>query len=480
MNEAPHVRADYGPTAAEHRAPPQNVELEMCVLGAVMLEPATLSIALDILSAESFYLDGHALLFTIFGELAAKGVPPDSIAVLDALRSRNLLDKVGGSGVVMGMLNSIPTAANIEHHSRLVAEKARRRNLIRACTGIINEAYDESLTTEQLLDMAESTLLHLTSSGTAEQTVPMRDALLEYWEALNMRERAGAAALKEGQVPEEPGIKTGMATLDRRIRGLRPGQMITILAAPGGGKSALALQMAVHAAQQNVPVLIFSLEMTAQELVERALCMRTWRRGGGISSERLDRPWELQQPDWDALSEAYMHCGQLPIHFYDRPATMRQITSISRQMAKRHKIGLIIVDYLTCVDKRDMRLGDFEHAGEVAQSCKRLASELRLPVIIPAQLSKAGYEGNKKADLSHARDSGVIIQASHTAIFIWTEVKGADPSKPQKAILDAKKARGAPGGKVDAWFWGATTLFTERTNDAPPANGYGQRTWETQ
>lgn len=465
------------------RVPPQNVELEMCVLGAIMLEPKeAFTVARDYLSKEAFYLDGHALLFELMGELDARGVPPDSIAVLDTLRSRGLLDKVGGSGVVMGLLNSVPTAANIEYHSRLVAEKAQRRNLIRACTGIIEEAYKQELSVEQLLDMAESTVLHLSSTSAAAEFIHIQDVLREYWEKLDARDRelAERRAAGEAHPRIQSGLPTGFVNLDHITGGLRQSELTIIAARPSMGKTALALNFAHNlAVKARIPIAMFSLEMGAEQLAERLLCMGSkyeyQGRIRGIASNRLQSP-DLNDHEWTVLSESYMNLSQAPLYLDDSSLlTISMLKSKCRRLTALHRVQCIIVDYLQLMQgtssSSDNRV---QEVSEISRGLKQIARELRIPVIALSQLSRAvESRQSKRPHLSDLRESGAIEQDADVVMFIhrpdyYEEKKEARQEADYSAVMlpDAEiivaKNRNGPTDTARMLWFKEITRFLDR------------------
>ncbi|MDQ3023008.1 MAG: AAA family ATPase, partial [bacterium] len=281
------------------RVPPQNVELEMCVLGAIMLEPrSAYNVAADFVHRDSFYLDGHGVIFELMTDLSRRGIPPDSVAVLDALRSQQLIDKVGGSGVIMAMLNAVPTAANVEYHARMVAEKAHLRDLIRGCTEIVEEAYKQERPLDQLLDFAETKIMRLNTRSNLGEFIPIGTVLREYWDKLGEREtklqEMRASGIAHPKLPS--GLSTGYVDLDEITGGLRDSELTIIAARPSVGKTALALNFAHNmAVENNVPVAVFSLEMGNEQLAERLLCLGTKYTDrsstiAGIKSNRLQNP----------------------------------------------------------------------------------------------------------------------------------------------------------------------------------------------
>ena len=446
------------------RTPPQSVELEMCVLGGIMLEPReAYAIAADYLSQDSFYLDGHALIFRLMGELFARGIPPDAVALIDELRARGLLEKVGGTGVVMGMLNSVPTAANVEQHARKVADKARARDLIRTCTQIVDEAYRQELPVEELLQRAAERTSRLADSGVADDVLSLGESLQYYMQDLSARDAEVQRILATGKKPGlMRGLSTGFPDLDRMLRGLRSKQLVIIAARPSQGKSTLALNIACHVAQSN-PVVLFSLEMSHEELDERILAMGSQYiiPGSGmlacISANRLDAA-EFSSAEWGVIGKSYEQAVRLSVHICDK-GTLRlnELRARVGSLVRKHGVRLVIVDYLQL-----MTPGlDVEHAGLTAQvtsyanGLKCLAQDFGIPVIAVSQLSRANErEGNRKPRMSDLRESGTIEQAANIAMFLWKRTsEEEDHAAAPGSLVDVEllilKNRNGPCGRVN-------------------------------
>jgi replicative DNA helicase len=414
------------------RVPPQSVELEMCVLGAVMLEPReAFNVAADFLGRDSFYLDGHGVIFELMGELIHRGIPPDSVAVLDELRSRQLLEKVGGSGVIMAMLNSVPTAANVEYHSRKVAEKAHLRQLIRGCTEVIEEAYKQERPLDQILDYAESTVLRLSARSNLGEFIPISSVLQQYWEKLDDRELRLREMRAQGiQNPKLPtGLTTGYVDLDTVTGGLRDSELTIIAARPSVGKTALALNFAHNMAVENhIPVAVFSLEMGNEQLAERLLCLGTKYTDrastiAGIKSNRLQNP-DLTDEEWGILTKSYERLMTAPIFLDDSSIlTSTMLKAKARRLASKYKIGCIIVDYLQLMSgsggSSDNRV---QEVSEISRALKQIARELKIPVIALSQLSRqVESRQTKRPHLSDLRESGAIEQDADVVMFIHRE-----------------------------------------------------------
>jgi replicative DNA helicase len=465
------------------RTPPQNIDLEMSVLGGIMLEPKdAFPLVQDYLSHDSFYLEGHGVVFDVMAALHRQGIPPDSIAVLDALRSQGLLERVGGSGVVLGMLNSVPTAANVEYHARRVAEKAYLRQLIRACTRVIEDCYRQELPLDEVLDRAESSILQLSAHSGTKEFVSISEVLRDYMDQLSIRvdelERQRAAGIEHPRVAV--GLDTGFLDLDRMTGGLRPSELTIVAARPSMGKTALALNFAHNLAlRQQAPVGIFSLEMGVEQLAERLLCIGTkytqQGRVRGISTTRLLNP-DLTDQEWSVLQQSYERLSSAPIFIDDSSVlSVGALKSKVRRLHATHGIQCVIVDYLQLMTAGSYGDNRVQEVSEISRGLKQVARELRIPVIALSQLSRAvESRTTKKPQLSDLRESGAIEQDADVVMFIhrpdYYEEKKPEArpavadydtfTLPEAEILVAKNRNG-PTGAVKTFFFKEITRFLD-------------------
>ncbi len=446
----------------------------MCVLGGIMLHPKeAYSVAADYLSRDSFYLDGHGIIFELMGELSSRGIPPDSEMVRDELRSRGLLEKVGGANAVLSMLNAVPTAANVEYHARKVAEKAHLRALIRACTQIVEECYRQELPLEQVLDQAESAVLQLSTSSVQSEFTELSAVLVSYWEELSERSdelsRRRAAGEKDPRI--SVGLPTGFHDLDRMTGGLRDSELTIIAARPSMGKTALGLNM-VHnmTVKHGIPVALFSLEMGVEQLAERLLCMgsKYWEQSRirGVSTTMLQNP-ELNQAQWTVLTEAYNRLLTSPVYLDDSSLlSIQMLKSKVRRLVANYGVRCIIVDYLQLMQSSTPTDNRVQEVSEISRGLKQIARELKMPVVALSQLSrKTTARESKLPQLSDLRDSGAIEQDADVVMFIhredyYGEKKRAplgEPdfdqmSLPEADIIVAKNRNGPTDTVRMRWF----------------------------
>lgn len=458
------------------RTPPQNVELEMCVLGAIMLEPkAGYPLAADLLRPTDFYLDGHEKIFRLMGELHDRGIPPDAGSMLDELRARgSLLDKVGGSGVLMGMLNSVPTAANLEWHAQKVAEKSKFRTLIRTCTKIVEDCYMQEKPLGDVLDSARFALEQLEAMGTDFDVTHIADAIEQTVSTVRERAAERQRQLDEGVRSPQVGevVRTGFYALDDLLGGGLRKKRLTILAArPGEGKSALALNIADYAAgRDGHPVLLFSMEMGLDEIAERYTAMQTMHQevvaGGyqaaGISAQRL-AAGNVNTSEIELVERGLARIRNTPIFICDR-GTLR-ISDIRPRTARAIRqlgIELVIVDYLQLITPAiGSRAGNkVADVTEISRGLKLLGQDFNVPVLALSQLSRqTEMRQNKRPQLSDLRESGAIEQDANSVVFIWRlPDKDQDLGLPKFQLL-VDKNRGGPTGHVNVRWHGATTRF---------------------
>lgn len=416
-------------TSIPDRVPPESVDLEMCVLGGVMLDPVSAyPIAEAILPKhDAFYLEGHTLMFKLMGGLHRRGIPPDMNAMLDELRSRELLDKVGGSGVVMGMLNSVPTAANVEYHSKKLAEKSALRSIIKTCTMAIDAAYrQDGDPTDTLNDLAADTARladDFAAGRSGGGAILLTDALEQFMDELSDRDeeykRQIDAGIKEPKVGN--GIKTGFHEIDAVTGGFRPGELTVIGARPGVGKSALMLTMAHHmSVVEGKAGLLFSLEMDNAQLLSRLLAIGSMKKSvgrlDGISTSRVAGV-DLSNDEWSKLTASYEKIADAKIWLFDECLTSpERIVTLARKL----NVDYLMVDYLQLMEARGTNR--VEEVSRLSRAMKVAARQLRVPLIVLSQLKrpKPGDEF-KRPQLSDLRESGSIEQDADNVWFLWAE-----------------------------------------------------------
>ena len=429
--------------ANQIRVPPQNIESERALLGSIMLRSESIEEIMDIIRPESFYSEKHRLIFRAMTDLFSKNEPIDLLTLSSRLKERELLDQTGGMSYLTELVNAVPSSANAEYYAQMIQKKHLMRKLIEASEHICTLGYDETTELDELLDRAEKRIYEVTHGATNSNFIELKDALGEAWERLDRLHKSK---------DEFRGVPTGFRELDNKLAGLQKSDLIILAARPSMGKTALALDIARQAAiQHNIPVAIFSLEMSAQQLVDRMLAAESrvdaWKlRTGKLS---LDSEFEKIRNSLDPLSKA-------PIFVDDQPANnILKMRSIVRRLKSEKKLGLVVVDYLQLMVPTNSRNSDntVQQVTEISRSLKHLAREFDIPVLALSQLSRAVEQRGGRPRLSDLRDSGSIEQDADVVMFIHREDKyKEDSDKPNIAEILIEKHRNGPTGKIELYF----------------------------
>lgn len=430
------------------RVPPQDIEAEKALLGSIMLRPEIMGDILDMLSVDSFYVEKHRIIFRSMFELFSKNEPIDSLSLSSKLKEKKQLDDIGGSSYLAELLNTVPSASNAKHYAETVRKKSVLRELIDVSNNISELGYEEGEDLDNLLDSVEKRVFAVTSSPTTHKFTSIRESLHEAWDRLDRLNKNS---------DELRGVATGFKDLDNKLAGLQKSDLVILAARPSMGKTSLALDIARQAATiHGTPVGIFSLEMSAQQIVDRMLAAEarvdSWKlRRGKIS---VDEEFSRIRDALDKLSKA-------PIFIDDQSSnTILKMRSVSRRLKSEHGLGLIIVDYLQLM----MPSRNFEsmvhQVTEISRSLKGLARELDVPVLALSQLSRAVEQRRDRPRLSDLRDSGSIEQDADVVLFIHREDKyKEDSDKPNVAEILIEKHRNGPTGKVELYFDEEKTTF---------------------
>ncbi len=431
------------------RVPPQNIDAEMALLGSIMLRPLGLNEIIDIINRDSFYVEKHRLIYQAMSELARKNEPIDLVSLTAELREQGNLESTGGTGYLTELINNVPTSTNIEYYAHLVARKSTLRSLITAGDEIVELGFNESDEIEEVLDTAEKRIMGITAQmGRTQKFQGIQEILPESWEIL-MRVHENKGELR--------GVPTGFPDLDKILAGWQKDNLIILAARPAVGKTSIALNMAKHAAiHHNIPVGIFSLEMSAQSLVDRLLSSES-----GVDAWKMKTGNGLTEEDMERLTEASSKLASAPIYIDDQPGNnILKMRSTARRLKSEYGLGLIIVDYLQLMSTTKHYDSMVNQITEISRSLKLLARELEVPVIALSQLSRAVESRGGEPRLSDLRDSGSIEQDADVVMFIHSE----DAFKPKeertniKKIIIAKHRAGATGD-VELFFDGSRTTF---------------------
>lgn len=391
------------------RIPPQAVDLEEAVLGALMLEKDALTAVIDILRPEAFYKPAHQMIYQAIQNLFQKSEPVDMLTVTQQLSSEGNLDVVGGPYYITQLTSRVGSAANVEFHARIVVEKFIKRELIRISNEVMHDAFEETSDVFDLLDRAEKNLFDVAQGNIRRTSESMGDLITQ---ALKQIEAA------KGDSGALTGVPTSFTDLDEITAGWQPSDLIIVAARPAMGKTAFSLTMARNAAvDHKIPVAVFSLEMGAVQLVNRLISSET-----GISSEKLRRG-NLTEADWERLNTKLSNLAEAKIFINDTPGlSIFEFRAIARRLKQHSDIGMIIIDYLQLMTAGSELKGMREQEiSTISRSLKAIAKELKVPIIALSQLSRAveNRPGEKKPQLSDLRESGAIEQDADVVCFLY-------------------------------------------------------------
>jgi replicative DNA helicase len=445
--------AQLAPVASAAPVPPQNLEAEESVLGAMMISPGAIGAVSEIVDAGDFYRESHAKIYRAALALYAKGEPVDAITLTDELEERGELEAVGGRVRLHELAALVPATANSAHYARIVHETATLRGLIRAGGEIARLGWERPGETGDLVDQAEQILYDLSQQRVTGEWSEIEELLKESFERIT--------ALYESGV-DLTGTPSGFRDLDRLTSGFQPGNLIIVAARPSMGKSALALCIAANmGVRHNVPVGLFTLEMSKAEVTQRLMCSEA-----KVESQRL-RNGKLQQDDWPRLTAACDKLAKAPIYVDDTGLlNMMEVRSKARRLKARHpNLGLIIVDYLqllTPAHRRDSD-GRVQEVSEMSRSLKILARDLDVPILALSQLSRAVEQRtDKRPILSDLRESGSIEQDADLVAFVYRdEYYNEDSDQQGLAEVILAKHRNGPTDAVKLSFLKRYAKFSD-------------------
>ncbi|CAH0238141.1 replicative DNA helicase [Priestia sp. YIM B13446] len=424
------------------RLPPQNIEAEQALLGAIFLEPSSLTLASELLIPEDFYRASHQKIFTCMLKLSDQGEPVDLVTVTSELADQKILEEVGGVSYLSDLANSVPTAANVEYYGKIVEEKSILRRLIRTATHIASEGYAREDEVEVLLNEAEKNILEVAQRKNSGVFQNIKDVLVQTYDDIEVLHN------RKGDIT---GIPTGFSDLDRMTAGFQRNDLIIVAARPSVGKTAFALNIAQNVATKtDENVAIFSLEMGAQQLVMRMLCAE-----GNIDAQRL-RTGSLTADDWGKLTMAMGSLSNAGIYIDDTPGIrVGEIRSKCRRLKQEGGLGMILIDYLQLIQGNG-RSGENrqQEVSEISRALKSLARELEVPVIALSQLSRGVEQRqDKRPMMSDIRESGSIEQDADIVAFLYREDYYEKDTENQNIIeIIIAKQRNGPVGTVQLAF----------------------------
>ena len=437
------------------RLPPQNIEAEQCVLGAMLIEKTAIAKVAEVLRAEDFYKEIHKIIFNSMMEIHRKNEAVDLITLVEALKKAGKLDEVGGVAYISFLANAVPTAANVSYHAKIVGEKGVLRHLINTATQIASMSYEASEELEAIVDKAEKSILEISSRNTGGDFAPIKTILIEAFNRINKLQTTGAAIT---------GVPTGFKDLDELTAGLQPSDLILIAARPSMGKTALVLNIAQHAAiREKKSVAFFSLEMSKEQLVQRMLCCEA-----PIDSQKL-RIGALEETDWLKLINAADKLNGAEIYIDDTPGiSVMQMRGKARRLKAEHGLDLVIIDYLQLMQgsaSSGRNENRQQEISEISRSLKALARELGVPVVALSQLSRSVESRQiKRPMLSDLRESGSLEQEADIVAFLYREdyYEKDTENKDITEIIIAKHRNG-PVETVNLLFQKQFTRFVNLT-----------------
>ena len=425
------------------RLPPQSNEAEMALLGSVMLRHEAFYEVMDSTTEDMFYAERHSIIWNTFISLIGQNAPIDILSVSSYIQERGDINRVGGMSYLSELVSCVPSAANIKYYAEIVRKKHIMRELIKASEDIAHLGYEEAREVDEAIDFAQKKIFDISNKGSKFDAISMKDALAGAVERIERLHKTSDAMR---------GVPTGFPEIDNKLSGLQKSDLIILAARPSVGKTSFALDIARKASiQHNVPTAIFSLEMSAQQLVDRMVAAESrvdaWKlRTGKLSAEE----------DFEKISDAVASLSTAPIYIDDQPgANILRMRSTARRLKTEKNLGLIMVDYLQLMNPTQSRNSDnvVQQVTEISRGLKQLAREIDVPVLALSQLSRAVEQRGGKPRLSDLRDSGSIEQDADVVMFIHREDRtNPDAARPNIAEIMIEKHRNGPTGVVELYF----------------------------
>ncbi|MCJ7641904.1 MAG: replicative DNA helicase [Desulfobacterales bacterium] len=441
-----------GTETSSHKLPPQNIEAEQSVLGGILIENGALHKVMETLTPEDFYREAHRRIYDTLIDLSERDEPADLITLTNELRKKDLLDAVGGASYVTSLIDSVVTAANIEYYAKIIKEKSILRKLIETATTIVTQSFEDRSDVESLLDQAEQAIFQISENRVKPSFYPIRDIVKESFKTIErLFEKKELVT----------GVPTGFKELDQRTAGFQAADLIIVAGRPSMGKTAFCLNVAQYAAiEKKIPVAVFSLEMSKEQLVIRMLCSEAQ-----VEGTRL-RTGYLTESDWPRLTLAAGNLSDAPIYIDDSAAlSVLELRAKARRLDAEYGLGMIIIDYLQLMKGRSRVENRQQEISEISRSLKALAKEVNVPVVAVSQLSRRTEERQgMRPQLTDLRESGAIEQDADLILFIYRDEvynRAEDTPNRGKAEIIIGKQRTGPTGKIDLAYLDKFTTFKE-------------------
>ncbi|MFC2076098.1 replicative DNA helicase [candidate division KSB1 bacterium] len=434
--------------ASSDRKPPQASEAEAAVIGSMLLEKEAIPRAIEVVTDDAFYEGANHKIFKCIVDMFMENQAVDVVTLKNELKKRKELEDIGGAAYLSKLLDSVATAAHVEYYAKIVLEKYVLRSLISSSTQIIADAYDDSVKTEEILDKAEQRIFQISESRLIGGFLPLKGILKGTFEEIEKFQESDSSIT---------GLATGYHELDQRLAGLQKSDMIIVAGRPSMGKTSFCLNIAHNVSvDRKIPVGIFSLEMSKEQLVQRMLCS-----AGSISSYKL-RTQKLNKSDWGSLTIAAGKLNEAPVFIDDTPSiNVLDIRAKCRRLKAEHDVKLVFIDYLQLVQVPFNIESRQQEISYISRSLKTMAKELNMPVVVLSQLSRAvESRQNRRPQLSDLRESGAIEQDADVVMFIYRdEVYDEKTPRPGVAEIIIGKQRNGPTGLVELSFAKDFTRF---------------------
>ena len=424
---------------------PHNDEVEQNVLGAILIDKDAIVAVSEILIPADFYSEVNGIIYGAMLDLYEVRAPIDLLTLTEKLKKNKLLKQVN-STYLTDLVDKVMSAVNVSSYANIVKENATKRNLIHAGNDVAELGYEDNTEVKEILDKAESTIFSISQGHMKGGFIPIKSTLTESFDRIDELHKKGVGMR---------GVRTGFIDLDNMLSGMQKSNLLILAARPGQGKTALVLNIAQHIAlKDKLPVGIFSLEMSKEELVDRFLIAQS-----DIDAWRL-KTGRLTEDDFTKLSQAMGELAEAPLFIDDTPGlTLVEMRSKARRLQMEHNLGIIIVDYLQLVDPGRRYDNRVQEVSMVSQALKNLARELNVPVLAASQLSRAvEHRGERRPQLADLRESGAIEQDADVVMFIYRpEAEVTTPQIPVKLLI--AKHRNGPTGEIDLMFFGNRIRF---------------------
>ncbi|HYE81901.1 MAG TPA: replicative DNA helicase [Clostridia bacterium] len=433
------------------RIPPNSVEAEQSVLGAMLLDKEAISTATELISGEDFYREAHKEIFEAIVDIYDRGEPVDLITLTEKLKTRNTLDAVGGITFLTNLMDAVPTTHNVKYYAKIIEDKSLLRRLIKSSNEIIGKSYQASEEIGEIIDDAEKSIFNISLNRSTQGFTHVKNILNVNFDKIE------ELYLNKGRIT---GVPTGFTDLDGKLSGLQKSDLVLVAARPSMGKSSFMMNIVQYAAvRDKITTAIFSLEMSKEQLTQRLLCAEAL-----IDAHRL-RIGDINEEEWVKLARAMGPLSEAPIFIDDTPAiSITEMRAKCRRLKLEHNLGLIVIDYLQLMQGKSSSESRQQEISEISRSLKALAREINVPVVALSQLSRAPeMRADHRPILSDLRESGAIEQDADVVMFLYRdEYYHPDTDKKNIGEVIISKQRNGPTGTVELVWLGQFTKFVNK------------------